>query len=232
MDYEVAPQVSLPADASPTALSLGYVADSDPSEEDPEKDHADGGDDDDDDKEEEEDEEEEEHLAPADSITLPAVDHVPSAAMIWSSAASLLPLHAPSSPLLLPATNHIEDVLEADVPPRKRLCLTAPTPTFEVRESSAAATARQPRLDVTPATDYNFIDNVDASPGCPMSREVGYGITDVWDDMVGDMEGITPTTLEELSQRVTYLATTLARNTHKMYVRFEDAQDDRALQRA
>nr|GFC52423.1 hypothetical protein [Tanacetum cinerariifolium] len=31
---------------------------------------------------------------------------------------------------------------------------------------------------------------------------------------------------------VTDLATTLARDTHEMYVRFEDAQDDRALQRA
>ncbi|GKC59961.1 hypothetical protein Tco_1087559, partial [Tanacetum coccineum] len=36
----------LPADASPTALSPGYVADSDP-DEDPEEDPADGGDDDD-----------------------------------------------------------------------------------------------------------------------------------------------------------------------------------------
>ncbi|GKG52330.1 hypothetical protein Tco_0547205, partial [Tanacetum coccineum] len=44
---------------------------------------ADGGDDDDDDssdddKEEEEAEEEEEHLAPADSVVAPVVDHVPS----------------------------------------------------------------------------------------------------------------------------------------------------------
>ncbi|GJW66405.1 putative reverse transcriptase domain-containing protein [Tanacetum coccineum] len=76
----------LPADASPTALSPGYVANSNPSEEDPEEDPADypadGGDDDeeeeeesskdDDDEEEEEASEEDEnkedeHLAPADS---------------------------------------------------------------------------------------------------------------------------------------------------------------------
>ncbi|GJW20591.1 hypothetical protein Tco_0031213, partial [Tanacetum coccineum] len=84
----------LPADASPTALSPGYVADSDPKE-----DHvdysADGGDDDDepsdddddddtDDEDEEpfkdeDDDEEEEHLAPADSSVVPVVDPVPSA---------------------------------------------------------------------------------------------------------------------------------------------------------
>ncbi|GJU45064.1 hypothetical protein Tco_1202330 [Tanacetum coccineum] len=80
----------LPADASPTTLSPGYIADSDPSGEDPEGDPeedpaeylADGGDDDnddDDDEDDEEDEEEEEHLALADSTTLPAIDPVPSA---------------------------------------------------------------------------------------------------------------------------------------------------------
>ncbi|GKC90053.1 hypothetical protein Tco_1150702, partial [Tanacetum coccineum] len=79
----------LPINASPTALSPGYVADSDP-KEDPEEDHADypanGGDDDDTDDEDEEpfededdDEEEEEHLALADSSVVPVVDPVPSA---------------------------------------------------------------------------------------------------------------------------------------------------------
>ncbi|GKD77649.1 hypothetical protein Tco_1340270, partial [Tanacetum coccineum] len=90
----------LPADASPTALSTGYVTDSDPKEdpeEDPEEDHADypadGWDDDDepsndydiDDEDEEpfededNDDEEEEHLALADSSVLPVFDPVPSA---------------------------------------------------------------------------------------------------------------------------------------------------------
>ncbi|GKE30433.1 hypothetical protein Tco_1445817 [Tanacetum coccineum] len=80
---------------SPIALSLSYVADSDP-EEDLEEDSEDGpvdypanggdGNDDDssdDDEEEEASEdgeakEEEEHLAPADSVVAPVVDHVSS----------------------------------------------------------------------------------------------------------------------------------------------------------
>ncbi|GKC20054.1 hypothetical protein Tco_1022204, partial [Tanacetum coccineum] len=93
----------LPADASPTTLSLGYVTDSDPDEDpekDPEDDHADypadGGDGDDepsdddddddtDDKDEEpfedddDDEEDEEHLALADSSDIPVVNPVPLA---------------------------------------------------------------------------------------------------------------------------------------------------------
>ncbi|GKF66812.1 hypothetical protein Tco_0193329 [Tanacetum coccineum] len=92
----------LPADASPTALSPSYVADSDleeDPEEDPKEDHADypadRGDDDDDPsddddydtddedeepfKDEDDDEEEEEYLALADPSAVPVVDPVPSA---------------------------------------------------------------------------------------------------------------------------------------------------------
>ncbi|GKE38025.1 hypothetical protein Tco_1461430 [Tanacetum coccineum] len=105
---------------------------------------------------------------------------------------------------------------------RKRACFTAPTSRFEVGESSAAVAARQPGLEVT---------TIDATPGCSMSREVGYEITDVWDDMVGDMKDRVPT-LEDLSQKVTDLATDLARDTHDIHVRFGDAQDDRAVLRA
>nr|GEV22024.1 hypothetical protein [Tanacetum cinerariifolium]GEV25441.1 hypothetical protein [Tanacetum cinerariifolium] len=71
---------------SPTALSPGYIANSDPEEdyEDGPVDYpANGGDDNDDDssndyKEEEALEEEEEHLALADSVIEPAVEYVPS----------------------------------------------------------------------------------------------------------------------------------------------------------
>ncbi|GJW14554.1 hypothetical protein Tco_0018687 [Tanacetum coccineum] len=84
----------LPTDASPNALSPGYVAESDPLTEDPEKDPkddpanypSDGGDDDeeesseddddDDDEEEAYEEDEEEHLALVDSAALPAIDPV------------------------------------------------------------------------------------------------------------------------------------------------------------
>ncbi|GKA63035.1 hypothetical protein Tco_0762554 [Tanacetum coccineum] len=87
----------LPANASPTALSPGYIADSNPKEDpkedpddNPKEDHADyladGGDeekeesseDDADDEDEEEASEEEDHLALADSSDVPIDDHVPS----------------------------------------------------------------------------------------------------------------------------------------------------------
>ncbi|GJX35007.1 hypothetical protein Tco_0246564 [Tanacetum coccineum] len=79
----------LPAAALPTAQSSSFDADFDPLEEDLEEDPSDyptdEGDDEeeeestkDDDEEEEEASEEDEHLAPTDSASLPAIDHVPS----------------------------------------------------------------------------------------------------------------------------------------------------------
>ncbi|GKF79063.1 hypothetical protein Tco_0234631, partial [Tanacetum coccineum] len=79
---------------------------------------------------------------------------------------------------------------------------------------SLAAAARQPVLDVA---------TVDATPGRLVSGEVGYGIEDVWDDMVGDMKERAPTTIEGLSQRVIDLSTTLARDTHETHIQLEDA---------
>ncbi|GKA01564.1 hypothetical protein Tco_0674229 [Tanacetum coccineum] len=209
-----------------------YDDESSDDDDDDESSDDDDEDDDDDVDENEEDEEEKEHLAPADSSVVPTDDPIPSAddtkafetnefaptppsprsrrarisvrPQTYMAAATdaliaaipslplplpspLLPLPAPSSPLLLPATN--------------------------CRKSSAAATTRQPELEITHA-----IDIMDATAGRLMSREVGYGIEEVWDDMVGDMEERTVTTIEGLSQRVTYLSTTLARDTHEIYI--------------
>ncbi|GJZ08730.1 hypothetical protein Tco_0543013 [Tanacetum coccineum] len=95
------------------------------------------------------------------------------------------------------------------MPLQKRAHFIAPTGRFVVGESSTAIAGRQPGLDVA---------TMDATPGRPMSREVGYGIKDVWNDMVGDIEERAPTTVEGLSQRVTDLSTPLTRDTHEIYL--------------
>ncbi|GJR63339.1 hypothetical protein Tco_1505501 [Tanacetum coccineum] len=58
---------------------------------------------------------------------------------------------AASPPLSLPSTSPRTDVPEAEMPPRKRVCLTTPAPGCEIGESSAAGAARQPRP--TPEVD-------------------------------------------------------------------------------
>ncbi|GJU18831.1 putative ribonuclease H-like domain-containing protein [Tanacetum coccineum] len=106
-----------------------------------------------------------------------------------------------SPPLSLPPTAPRTDIPEADMPPRKRACLTTPAPGYEIGESSAAGAARQPGL--TPAVD-------------------------TWDEIVEAMMEIAPTTLEGVDQRVTELDTTVRQRTEEFEVRFEEARDDRA----
>ncbi|GKF92772.1 hypothetical protein Tco_0279491, partial [Tanacetum coccineum] len=63
-------------------------------------------------------------------------------------------------PLPAPSTSRRADVLEADMPLQRRLLLTAPTPRFEVGNSSAAA-ARQPGCTMARRVDHSFVDTVD-----------------------------------------------------------------------
>ncbi|GKB91550.1 hypothetical protein Tco_0963822 [Tanacetum coccineum] len=296
---------------SPIALSPGYVADSDP-EEDPEEDSKDGiidypadkgnGDDDDssDDDEEEEasEEEEDEHLAPADFVVAPVIDHVPSSEetepfetdesaatppsppacqeeverllalpppppspLISLSPPSVeerlarclaapphpspplppppsslhLPPHVPtslplpSSPLPpLPASLFIpplvdfrEDTPEAELAPRKRLCLTALTSRYEVGESLTAA----PRPARGHGIDYGFISTLDAETRRQKAEEVGYGIRDTWVDPREVVEEIAPVTLEGVNTRVTELTAVQEQDTQDIYAVIEDAQD-------
>nr|GEV10951.1 putative reverse transcriptase domain, ribonuclease H-like domain, aspartic peptidase domain protein [Tanacetum cinerariifolium] len=89
---------------------------------------------------------------------------------------------------LFPSTSRRTDIPEADMPPRKRVCLTTPAPGFETEESSAAGAARQP--------------------------------------------GPTESDLRRYRVEQAELDTTVNQRTDEFEIRFEEAQDDRALLRA
>ncbi|GJS09331.1 putative reverse transcriptase domain-containing protein [Tanacetum coccineum] len=162
---------------------LDFVPESDPEEEpeeddeDPEEDPADYPADRDDDDDEDEDEDEEEHPALIPSPPLP------------------IPSPPPNSP------THIE-IPESCLPLRKRVHFASPTPSREVGESSAAGAARQDRPTIARDDPYSiaredlygFVDMVDVPPRCSTSRELDYDITDTWDDLVGAIDEIAPTT--------------------------------------
>ncbi|GJZ57039.1 hypothetical protein Tco_0612533 [Tanacetum coccineum] len=133
-----------------------------------------------------------------------------------------------SSPLPpLPASLFISphlpppDILEAELPPHKRLCSTAPTSRYEVGESSIAAT----RPTRGHRVDYGFIGTTDAKVRCRRAEEVGYGIRDVWVDPTKTVEEVAPTTLEGVNARVTELAAVQDQDTQDIYAVIEDGQD-------
>nr|GEU80921.1 putative reverse transcriptase domain-containing protein [Tanacetum cinerariifolium] len=210
-------------DALPTNLSPRYVADSDGGDDDDcessdnnddddeEEEKEEASEDDNDEEEEEDSEKEEEHLALTDSSSVRAVILVSSAKDTKAfetdeSAPTLVPsLRRRTARMSVRPQRPMLAVTKALI--AAKAYFTAPTGWFKAEESSAAANARQLRLEIT---------TVDATTRRPMSREVGYGIEDVWDDMVRDTEERAPT-MEDLSQRVTDLVTTLARDTHEIY---------------
>ncbi|GJV94429.1 hypothetical protein Tco_1546006, partial [Tanacetum coccineum] len=157
-EHPPSPYYPLSVDASPTTLSLGYVADSD-HEEDLEEDPADypvdgrddeeeeeesfeddGDDEDEEEDSEDENEEEEEHLALTNSTTLPVVDLVPSSedTEAFETVESLGYMSDPRHrcQLLLRAA------MTASPPTHHPSEIPSP-PLFEVGESSSADAARQ-----------------------------------------------------------------------------------------
>ncbi|GJT16754.1 hypothetical protein Tco_0875460 [Tanacetum coccineum] len=127
---------------------------------------------------------------------------------------------------------HETEMPEMCLPLRKRPCRTTPGPGYEVGESSAAGTARQVGPTTARADLYGFTDMLEAAPGRRMSRELGYGIRDTWDDLVGAIQEIAPTTLEGVNQRVIELSSTVDQEDEIIYSQLDDARYDRALLRA
>nr|GEU28812.1 putative reverse transcriptase domain-containing protein [Tanacetum cinerariifolium] len=120
---------------------------------------------------------------------------------------------------LLSSTSRRTDILDADMPPWKKACLTTPAPGFEIRESSAAGAARQP-------------GPIESDLRRCRVEQAGYEITDTWDEIVDTLMKIAPTTLEGVNERVTELDTTVRQRTDEFKIHFEEAHDDRALLRA
>nr|GFA45880.1 hypothetical protein [Tanacetum cinerariifolium] len=135
----------------------------------------------------------------------------------------LLPIPLPTSspPLLLPSTDYRADVLEVTLPPRKRLCI-ALGPRFEVGECSSAPTGGF-------RADYGFVGTPDVEIRCDLDKEIGYGVTNVWEVPDEIAEEISATDVAELGQRMTDFVTTVRQDTDEIYERLDDAQDDRLL---
>nr|GFC53286.1 hypothetical protein [Tanacetum cinerariifolium] len=91
-------------------------------------------------------------------------------------------------------------------PPSPRLDI-ALGPRYEVGESSSAAAAARPAGGFR--ADYGFVATVDREIMHDLEREVGYGITDSWDEIVETMQG--------------------APDTDEIYMRLDDEQIERQL---
>ncbi|GJV32598.1 hypothetical protein Tco_1392998 [Tanacetum coccineum] len=97
---------------------------------------------------------------------------------------------------------------------------------FEIEESSSAPTARPTRGF---RADYGFVGTLDAEIRRDPDREIGYGITDIWEDLDEITEDIPTTDVAVLSQMMTDFVTAVRQDTDEIYGRLDDAHDDRLL---
>ncbi|GJW87873.1 putative reverse transcriptase domain-containing protein [Tanacetum coccineum] len=141
----------------------------------------------------------------------------------------LLPIPLPTSspPLHLLSTDRRADRPEVTLPPRKRLGI-ALGPRYEVGESSSAPTARPPRGF---RADYGFVATMDREIMRDLERDVGYRITDTWDEMLVDMPGAPATDDTELGRWMTEFTTRVRQDTDEIYTRLDDEQSERQLWR-
>ncbi|GJT52712.1 hypothetical protein Tco_0978869 [Tanacetum coccineum] len=134
---------------------------------------------------------------------------------------------APSSgtpPLHLLSTDRREDIPKVTLPPRKRLGI-ALGPAYEVGESSSAAARPARGL----RADYGFVATMDREIRHDPERDVGYGITDSWDEIVETLQGAPVSTDTELGRHMTAFETRVRQDTNEIYTRLDDEQSGRQL---
>nr|GEV13447.1 hypothetical protein [Tanacetum cinerariifolium] len=96
----------------------------------------------------------------------------------------------------------------------KRLGITL-GPRYDVGESSSAAARAAGGLMV----DYGFVATMDREIMRDLEREVGYGITDSWDEIVETLQGAPVSTDTELGGYVREFETRVRQDTDKIYMR-------------
>ncbi|GKC42988.1 hypothetical protein Tco_1060710, partial [Tanacetum coccineum] len=133
-----------------------------------------------------------------------------------------LPTSVPASslPLLLPSASRREDLPEVTLPPGKRLGI-ALGPGYEVGESSSVVAAR---LAGGLRVDYGFVATMDREMRRDPKREIRYGITDSWDEIVETLQGAPVSTDIELGRHMTAYETRVRQDTNEVYTRLEDEQ--------
>nr|GEW69439.1 putative reverse transcriptase domain-containing protein [Tanacetum cinerariifolium] len=151
----------------------------------------------------------------------------------WIPFLPLPPILSPPSPVLSPAPppSPIRSLgyraatirlPEVTLPPQKRLGI-AFGPRYEVGESSSAAAAARPAGGLR--ADYGFVATVNREIMRDPEREVGYGITDSWDEIVETLQGAPVSTDTELGGYMREFETRVRQDTDEIYMSLGTSTD-------
>nr|GEX66605.1 reverse transcriptase domain-containing protein [Tanacetum cinerariifolium] len=132
---------------------------------------------------------------------------------------------APSTDILAPRS----ETPPLGTPPLLHIPLPTSSPPLLLPSTNRRADV----LEVTPTGGfrayYGFVGTLDAEIRRELDKEIGYGITDVWEDPDEITKEIPAIDVAELSQRMTDFVTAVRQDTGEIYGRLDDAQDDSLL---
>ncbi|GKC18692.1 hypothetical protein Tco_1020842, partial [Tanacetum coccineum] len=77
--------------------------------------------------------------------------------------------------------------------------------------------------------DYDFVATMDREIRHYLERDIGYGITDSWDEIVETMQGAPANADTELGRHMTEFETRVRHDTDEIYTRLDDEQTERQL---
>ncbi|GJT03275.1 hypothetical protein Tco_0824444 [Tanacetum coccineum] len=141
-------------------------------------------------------------------------------AMIWLGAEAPSTSYSPHPHIILSHT--IVDTPPSGTPPLLPIPLPTSSPSlYEVGESSSTAAAR-PTGGFR--ADYGFVATMDREIRRDLERDISYGITDTWDEMLVDMPGAPAIDDTKLGRQMTEFTTRVRQDTDEIYMRLDDEQ--------
>nr|GFA90255.1 hypothetical protein [Tanacetum cinerariifolium] len=245
-DVFPAEEQPLPATTSPTAVSPGYILESDP-DEDPEEDPADYPADHDNEEDEEQDEddddEEEEHPASADSIPAPHALRVmarisfrpqpPILSFTKEDPKKFLAMPIPPPSPLTPLSSLLPQIPSPALPASPPI-LPIPLPAASLPLQLLSSDRRADRTEVTlpprkrlsivHCPGYEVGESSVAAATRSIEEDIGYGIRNTWIDPTDVAEEEALMTLEGVNTRVTEPAAVQEQDTQDIYGVIEDTQ--------
>ncbi|GKE66664.1 hypothetical protein Tco_1520825, partial [Tanacetum coccineum] len=107
------------------------------------------------------------------------------------------------------------------------LPISVPTSSPPLLLPSASRREDRPAGDLR--ADYGFVSTTDWEIRHDPEREVGYGITDSWDEIVKTLQGAPVSTDTKLGRHMTAFETRVRQDTDEIYMRLDDEQSQRQL---
>ncbi|GJR93864.1 hypothetical protein Tco_0266038 [Tanacetum coccineum] len=128
-------------------------------------------------------------------------------------------------PFILSPTK--SDAPSSGIPPP--LPISFPTSSPPLLLPSASHTEDSPEVTLPPRkrADYGFVATMDREIRRDPEREIGYGITDSWDEIVETLQGAPVSTDTELGRHMTAFETRVRQDMDEIYTRLDDEQKAR-----